>query len=290
MTEIKKTHTAILFATHEFSNSVLEAFRKLCVEARGYGDVFILHDGRNLPPATLEAPVFTFDFAALKREFPQALGDTYIPGNCHLAFWDFFRHHPTYQFVWIIEYDVRISGSWGVVFEHYRGNDSDLICCHLRSWEQEPDWCWWRSLRFNGRPLPVEARLRAFLPIQRLSAQAMQAIHNALVRNCEGHFEAFIPSFLRESGLRLEDMGGDGPFVPKGRRNSFYTSLSTSDGSLFGLGTMRFRPPHAFWGFRKNRLYHPVKAGSTGLLMLLANIRTICRQYRKAFARKRKPA
>jgi hypothetical protein len=57
----------------------------------------------------------------------------------------------------------------------------------------------------------------------------------------------------------MADIGGNGPFVPPGFRNRFYTSVSDPLGSLWGLGTFRFRPALRFPRIMAGRLYHPVK-------------------------------
>ncbi len=77
-----------------------------------------------------------------------------------------------------------------------------------------------------------------------------------------GFMEGLIPTLFHTAGLRIGDIVGDGPFVPEGFRNRFYTSVTDPAGSLKNLGTMRYRPPIRFPRIMPGRLYHPVKPDS----------------------------
>jgi hypothetical protein len=90
--------------------------------------------------------VHRFDFPVLKREFPHALGNTVVPGNCHLALIDFVRHHDDFDHYWVIEYDVRFTGDWAVFFNAFAEDDADLLGCHIRRRHDEPCWNWWPTL------------------------------------------------------------------------------------------------------------------------------------------------
>lgn len=255
-----RTHkTAIVFAAHEFSRTTCAAYRKLAREAIGHGELFVLTDGVRSPPEELGARVASFDLRKLKAELQAAMRSETLTGNTHVTLWDFQRRHRDYDFYWFIEYDVRFSGSWARFLERFRANEADLLACHVRRFAEEPAWCWWQSLSMAGEPFREQDLLRAFLPIHRLSRRAFQAIENALRRGFTGHFEGLVPTVLALEGLSIEDFGGDGSFVRSENQDAFYSSRSSQDGGLWGGGTMRFRPPHAVWGMRRDRLYHPVK-------------------------------
>ncbi|HQW19972.1 MAG TPA: hypothetical protein PLI90_04785 [Rhodocyclaceae bacterium] len=253
-----KRKTAIVFLTHQYSESILQAFAKLRDEGENYGDVFLLGDGSQKPPPDLQDQICLFDFSELKAQFPLAIGDRVVPGNLHLVYWEFFRTHKEYEYIWFVEYDVRYAGSWADFLEHFSENTADLIGCHIRRWEHEPQWFWWDSLSRQGAPVPEAERIRAFLPVLRLSRTACRTIHTALESGWTGHSETFIPTSLSMAGLVLEDMGGDGPFVSPGNHHRFYSSENSQDGRLTS-GSMRFRPVHSLWGQQRDWLYHPVK-------------------------------
>jgi hypothetical protein len=91
-----------------------------------------------------------------------------------------------------------------------------------------------------------------------LSRKACQAMAVALQSGWSGHSEVFIPTVLALERLKLEDIGGNGPFVAPRNRHRFYSSSDSPDGRL-ASGSMRFRPAHVTWGQHPNWLYHPVK-------------------------------
>jgi hypothetical protein len=62
---------------------------------------------------------------------------------------------------------------------------------------------------------------------------------------------------LAYRGLRIEDIGGDGEFVPPGRENRYYRN-NWLDKSLTP-GTFVFRPAMPAPGLEPNLLWHPVK-------------------------------
>jgi len=92
--------------------------------------------------------------------------------------------------------------------------------------------------------------IKSFNPIYRLSNSALQHLDTAFQNGWGGHHEVSIPSVLHHLGLKIQDFGGVGSFVPRGCKYRFYNSES-----------MWFKPLSA--GDRKNYLYHPVKESSS---------------------------
>jgi hypothetical protein len=81
-----------------------------------------------------------------------------------------------------------------------------------------------------------------------------------------GHYEFTLPTAALDAGLVVEDLGGEGSFVPPGRERSVYVGKSPA-GRPADL-TFGFRPvrhdyfhekPEAFE--HAGLLYHPVKPG-----------------------------
>jgi len=264
--------TAIIYLTHTFIPKVLQPLEKLRQQTHPYGDFYILNDGNASPPKSLRNRLHVFHFSNILKKYPRVMGDTLIPGNPHLAILDFFRAHPNYKYYWIIEYDVRFSGDWSLLFEAFSKSDADLLTCHVRTYNQEPDWPWWINVKIPDPTVTKDQWVRAFLPIQRLSHRALVEIERCCKEGWYGHFEATLPTMLHHAGLKLEDIGGDGDFVRPGNINRFYTSVSTPIGDLRWKGSFRFRPPHSFWPQRSNTLYHPVKPSPSPLWQFLRNI------------------
>ncbi len=250
--------TAVLVMTHRFDEPILEEFGRIR-EGLGEADqAFLLSDGSAPTPASVAPWAHTFDYPRISRRAARVIGED-ILRNIHLAWVDFFEAHPGFENYWFIEYDVRYSGPWSELFDAFRDLPHDLLCTHLRPCALEPGWAWWSAIQSPGSPLPAESLLRGFLPIARLSRRGLERLRDAVDEGWSGFLEGLIPTLFRGSGLQIGDIGGDGPFVPPGFRNRFYTSVSDPAGSLQGLGSMRFRPPILFPGIMPGRLYHPVK-------------------------------
>lgn len=168
--------------------------------------------------------------------------------------------------LWLCEYDVDYAGRWDELFAELADRDADLLTTTLMYRHEQPKWPWWRSA---GAPpdVPSERWVRSLNPLVRLTRPVLDAYADAVADpRWEGHYEFLLPTVAREAGLRVEDLGGEGSFVPPGRERSTYVGKSPNG-----------RPPDLTFGFRPVRhdyfheqpesfplagmLYHPVKPG-----------------------------
>jgi hypothetical protein len=254
--------TAILFFTHRFDAVPLERWDKLVREAGSCGTCYVQTQARDNPPPSLGPNTYLFDFEALLAQYPGIVRRSFLT-NCQIPTLNFFREHEAYDYAWVVEYDACFSGHWSALFRAFDGDPSDLLCCHLRTFGDEPDWAWWRSLHppHPDAAIPDDGLVRGFMPVYRLSRRAAAYLDARMKEGWRGHFEGLVPTLLRCGGFALRDIGGDGPFTPPGFRNRFYTSFDWARGaqSLFHFGTFRYRPTWARCGRRRNTLYHPVK-------------------------------
>ena len=263
--------TAVCFLTHSFSPELRRRWEALLAGTPEGARAFILaQKGSDVPPE-LEARTHWFDFAALRVRARKVVGDRLVPGNVHLAFLDFRRAHPGFERYWFVEYDVAFHGDWRDFFAELDADPADLLASRLRAPEHEPGWYWWPTLDLPGGPPPAR-RLRAFFPVCRFSAAALDAVGSAVDRGWTGHHEGVVPTAAREAGLTLSDIGGDGPWTPPSRRGRLYTSVASPDGEML-LGTMRAAPPHFLPFRRRGFLYHPVKERRVPNLGDLARMR-----------------
>ena len=109
--------------------------------------------------------------------------------------------------------------------------------------------------------------MRSLNPLLRLTRPVLDAYARAVADpRWQGHYEFILPTVAKRAGLRVEDLGGEGSFVPPGRERSVYVGKSPHG-----------RPPDLTFGFRPPRhdyfhekpetfpqhgmLYHPVKPG-----------------------------
>lgn len=200
--------------------------------------------------------LFLFDQSIIQELDLPALSDSLVPGNVHFPVFSYIRNNKSgADYYWIIEYDVRFSGKWSVLFDHFKEYDEDMIASHITRYHQEPEWYWW-DISHPDKFIPKEDRIRSFNPIYRISSEAHAFLEQTLKSGWEGHNETTFPTLLYHNGYGLLDFGGDSDFAAQ--RNRFYISRSDRWGNLY-TGTMRYRPATKSEGFRKNKLYHPVK-------------------------------
>jgi hypothetical protein len=191
---------------------------------------------------------------------------TNLSGYNHLSVQQFFLDRPDYDHYWIIEDDIRFTGPWGELFDALDRSPADLLTTVLTGKAGYESWHWWPSLKPPEGETVAECHLhRCFGPFFRLSRKLLTELHAAYQRGWIGHYEALWPTLCSAAGLSLEDVGGNGPFVPPERRGRFYTN--TPEHWTFFPGTFIWRP-----AFRdedivrygkdlagRHCLWHPVK-------------------------------
>lgn len=252
-----KTNQAFLLLCNGTSSSVIDAYKDIYSGSKRIGESFVLyHQKTNILPRrikNLRHFAFSKEIITMSNYFP--IGFSLVPGSNHFPLLQFYVNNPHYEYYWCIEDDVRFSGKWRTFFDAFSGVRKDFITCHLRRSSEEPAWHWWSSLAHPYSVVPFEDRIRSFNPIYRISNQALDYIHRALLSHWCGHHEVLLATLLYRAGFKLMDFGGEGQFVPKGFENRFYTSNSGNTG-----GTMRWRPAFTCTGPHKNKLYHPIKS------------------------------
>lgn len=256
-----RNSTAILFMTHFVDEMILGEYRKIKAEASAYGDVILLCNTTEMrvPPAIpADVTAFLFDKTDI-RALGYTSKDTSISSyNIELFVINFFTKNPQYDYYWAIEYDVRFSGNWALLFDAFCGNHVDLLGTTVYRYDFNPSWDNWRSLTAPPPGVKPQDRIRAFLPIYRISRRALDIVHKAYHNGWGGHCECTIPTILNLAGLSIEDMGGNGEFVKPGNLNRFYHNNPKA--MTHGPGTLIFRPVLTRPGNEPNLLWHPVKS------------------------------
>lgn len=188
--------------------------------------------------------------------------DDYI-GNTDLVPMRFFRDRPGYDRYWIVEYDVRFGGDWAELFADLASSDADLLGTAVQTWSENPGWAHWDTLSTAADSVPTTHRVKAFLPFARISRRLLESCDARYRHGWSGHPEVLWPTVATVSGLRVEDIGGDGTFVPASRRGRYYQN-TRAHWSLFP-GTFVYRPCFLDrdLGGKDTRfpgvLWHPVK-------------------------------
>jgi hypothetical protein len=174
------------------------------------------------------------------------------------------RRLSTFDHWWLLEYDTDFSADWRAFFSAFEGCQADLLGTTVYPRALDPKWFFWPG--FQAPPaVSAAAHVRGFFPVVRLSRRFVDAYAAEVTNGWRGHFEALYPSIALFRGLRVEDIGGDGPFVPEPRRGRFY--WNTHDDVGLQPGTFRFEPAvssHYFSRgnrdfFEPDRLWHPIK-------------------------------
>lgn len=259
---------AIVFVSHTVCESIVTRFEKLQRESPSNSDVFFAYNGTEATAEEFryarqldEDKLWTYeDSDILNVDYPNPWAKrrqkTLIPGNLDLLFIYFSRLESAYSRYWFIEYDVTYSGDWSEVFQAFESSNADLLGTTLTPYEQRPDWNWWPTFD-PPSDCGKSEWVRGFFPISRLSTAALEILDEGYQAGWSGHREAVIPTLLRSRGLTLEDIGGDGPYVESGNENRFYTN--TPKREQLSPGTFVYRPSRPSSGWRRGKLWHPVK-------------------------------
>jgi len=178
-----------------------------------------------------------------------------IPGNCDLVPLLFWKAHPQYQQLWVMEDDVEYTGDPARLFADLASKCEDLLASHVTRCVD--NWIYTKRFCSPGIDLPADARWLSFFPFYRVSRRALEAIDRRYLEGWDGHQEMTWPTILTLAGCSILDIGGQGPCVAVENINKHYIGLPggafEKQGS-FGTMHIRLKP-----GKQKNVLWHPVK-------------------------------
>lgn len=264
--------TSVALVTHVWTPDIQMVLERLQRESPVDHDVRLLLSTNvltsisNLPTGNIERIVVEDLFRLPYPEKCHA-GEWDIAGNLDLAFLEFRRRLPDYDFYWFTEYDVHYEGKWGKFFEHFRCSDAAIIATTLDFISNIP-----HKLDILGYPKLIvperlawnkENMIKGFFPICRLSSLVFDALDREYRAGLGGHYEIILPTLTSLSGMIVEDIGGDGPFVRGDNRNRFYFANGSS--YTHSPGNFVFRPDITKILPRQNTLWHPVKPAGVPL-------------------------
>jgi hypothetical protein len=176
-----------------------------------------------------------------------------IPGNVDLVVLRHWQRFPGHRRIWLIEDDVRYSGDWGELFRRLDTMEGDLLMTCPRTFESEPDWTWWNSLKDpSGRVVRGPPGVSGFFPFFRIGAAALAALDAAYREGWAGHYEVAWPMLLLRAGLSVVDLGGPEAHGPGPVPGALYHHRTT----------FRYRPAMEAPGDLPGMLWHPVKPPS----------------------------
>lgn len=252
---------AILLMTHFVDPMIVGHARRLAAESGGR-DVFVLLNRSDDVNPTFRPPsdvqVFGFTVDDLRALDYPIKGRRIRDKDIELFSFTFWKAHPEYERLWVVEYDVTFSGRWSDLFDYFADSDAALLATSIHRWAINPQWPNWPSVTPpDGQPVHLHRFIRAFMPLYRMSRAGYAVLDQAYRAGWDGFYEGIVPRILLDGGLSIEDIGGDGEFVQPKNRNRFYTS-TPSDNTL-SPGSFVFRPIMAEPGSEPGRLWHPVK-------------------------------
>lgn len=259
--------TAVVYLTHRLWPDVLQGFRRLRRQCPAGADAFLLVDATAAEraiervPADLEADVHAFTAEeVLDIPYPRKVSDAseaeIYGGNLDLVFLHYPRLFPGYDRYWTVEYDVAFTGRWSKLLGHFADAEADLLGTTLTRFDEIPEWNHWPAFDTGGE-VGRERWIRGFYPCVRVSRPAIAAVDRAYRRGWTGHSEAVMATAIGSAGLTIRDLGGEGEFVADEDRNRFYTNTPTR--LDLDPGTFVYRPVRPSPGFRRDKLWHPVK-------------------------------
>lgn len=259
-----KNKDCLIFQTHVDKPGALKAFAKLKTEIGSRFDLKLLADvtQMRIPPGLsgMKPLSFNLNDTNIKYIYAQKYlqhPGTLWPRNIDLPLlWFFNNSYAKYRRYWVMEYDVRFTGNWNYFFDAFEQSVSDLLATTLYRYEFRPAWGHWPTLR-APELIPMEERVRGLFPIYRLSHDAIRTIDGAYRKGWAGHYEVTIPTILDQAGMTLEDIGGNGSFVPEGNENRFYINSPQHIG--LAPGTFTVAPNVIPQSPKPNTLYHPIK-------------------------------
>jgi hypothetical protein len=263
-----ETRTVVVLQTHYVDRALIRFFGKLAAAGTPrYEVVLLMHAsaGTRKPHLISTVPhhfVTTPEIRNPAYANKSAIGSEWHiwkGGHTDLSALHFYQKNPDFDFYWFVEYDVRFSGNWAEFFGAFAEDSTDLLTTSLRRATVDETWMHWPTLRpaENATPLDNADRICGFMPIFRVSRHGMAAMDRAYREGWTGHCEATWPTIINLTGLRVQDIGGDGEFVSPGNQNRFYTNtLGSKD---LSPGSLAFRPARFRPGPQRNRLWHPVK-------------------------------
>lgn len=180
------------------------------------------------------------------------------PGYADLPVLLFWRDHRSYGSLWVIEDDVEYTGEFGLLVKEIeeRNDGIGLACTHLR--KLPPHWDHTHLFTSGSDMLPRDmVRRVCFLPFFCVSDEALTAIDAAYARGWTGYNEMTWAMILDFSGIRLRDIGGNGPYTTAEDRGTRYIDHSVDNFLKLGsFGTLHIR---LFRGRERDILWHPVK-------------------------------
>ncbi len=115
----------------------------------------------------------------------------------------FYRAFPSYEYYWVLEYDVRFNGNWSDFFKAFRENKADLLSTYVRRRRDDPHWIWWDT---HNLEVSDDRLMAIFCPVVRFSRKALEVLHEKHLAGLYGYCEVVVPTIISQAGLNVMDI------------------------------------------------------------------------------------
>lgn len=220
---VSPSRSTVAFLAKDWSPSIVRRFERLHSQTQpDYPCAILVDDSR--PNVFRQWVAFAKQegredliYRYCSRELSQRFGSASEPtgratlSGCHLPLLAFAAEH-AFDHYWAVGSDVEFRGDWSSLFGRFEADSRDLLASHLHRYAQWPGWYWWNRgfAGSDGLPPPEADRLKALLPIYRLSGRALREIETAHRAGWRGHCECVVPTVLGLRGLGIGDLNEAG--------------------------------------------------------------------------------
>ena len=149
--EVMSANEAVLYRTHILNPMICREIERLRSEVADRDHFVVGYLKRNragLRPSDKTHRMYRRgDLADLPYPNKTIFVDWAKPiGDNDLPVLAFYREQPSYEFYWIVEYDVRYTGNWGALFAELGSSDTDYLSTTIQDYDENPRWVWWHTL------------------------------------------------------------------------------------------------------------------------------------------------
>lgn len=195
---------AIIFKTHVWSNDICIFCKKILFDIRNANiDFFIiLHDEKDNIIDTIPANMLQY-VLIIKESDIKIYDSGFISmwmSNHWILMWFFLHNRDKYNYIWSIEYDVRIIGNSNLIwsindnadFIYTLGNNKDVTNKY--------------SGLYSGKILSDDDKYYGHLQLARYSMNTLNYLHNNFKSGENGYDELITFSLLNRSNLKLSNI------------------------------------------------------------------------------------
>lgn len=196
---IKMTNNkALLFKTHRWDNRLEKFVKKLKSETIPYGiDLYILmHSDDNslvnqIKDPNLRKLVITFSENDIKKIYLKGFYGMWLC-NHWILMWFYRQHRNKYQYLWTIEYDVRISGDSSKIWT-YDGEEDFIYPVETF---QDANWYW--KNHYSGTIFNDDNKWYGYLQLTRYSKKFLDYLDKYFEMGENGQDEMVIFSIFKK--------------------------------------------------------------------------------------------